>query len=60
MEELTVICKCSHIYREHRRIWKQNWMDCFHKDDKGYCLCMSFRKDNLRYLEILSKEKDNV
>jgi hypothetical protein len=65
MNRLDNLCICKHPYREHRRIEGKNWSDCWMRTncnvflgqsgyyEEQYCSCMTFRLDNLKYLEQL-------
>jgi hypothetical protein len=63
-----MICECGHTKMEHRSYVSQEYDDlCWGKGKPGLfywyfrCRCSKFVKiDNLKYLEMKLKEKENV
>jgi hypothetical protein len=47
MEQSFLVCNCSHFKKFHL-----NYNGCMH------CVCMYFIPNNLKYLEMISKEKE--
>jgi hypothetical protein len=58
---LNSLCICGHGFLDHSRLHYNSGLECrvgygdgtYFRDD-----CMNFKLDNLKYLEMLSKEKE--